>query len=139
MSYPDECAAFSARLQQALALQGFVRGSPTVLAREFNLRYDGKAVTVHAARKWLLGESIPTQEKLRTIANWLGVSAEWLRYGDNASQSHDEPVMPVRIDCLLSSRELSLVDNLKRLSIEDKKIVRELIHTMARLSVQGQF
>jgi transcriptional regulator with XRE-family HTH domain len=39
-------------------------------------------VTVHAARKWLQGESIPTQEKLRALAGWLDVPADWLRFGN---------------------------------------------------------
>ena len=36
----------------------------------------------HAARKWLQGESIPTQEKLRALAGWLDVPADWLRFGN---------------------------------------------------------
>ena len=51
------------------------------LLRKFNVRFAGRPVTVHAARKWLVGEAIPTQEKLRTLADWLGVPADWLRFG----------------------------------------------------------
>src|SRR5881409_3250771 len=74
-----EREGFSDRLQQALRHAHYPPDSPTKLAREFNIRFSGRPVTVHAARKWLVGEAIPTQEKLRMIAQWLGVPAEWLR------------------------------------------------------------
>ncbi len=63
---------FSERLRQTLRNAGYPPDSPTQLARNFNLRYTGRQITVHAARKWLVGEAVPTQEKLRTLAHWLG-------------------------------------------------------------------
>src|SRR3954451_8373270 len=79
-----ERESFSERLQMALRNAEYSPDSPTQLAREFNIRFDGRPITVHAARKWLVGEAIPTQEKLRTLAQWLGVPAEWLRFGGGA-------------------------------------------------------
>src|SRR3954464_12194717 len=81
MNSSNERESFSQRLQQALKNAHYSPDSPTRLAREFNIRFDGRPITVHAARKWLVGEAIPTQEKLRMIAQWLGVPAEWLRFG----------------------------------------------------------
>lgn len=83
----NERARFQARLAKMLQNAGYTHDSPTVLAREFNFRFSGRPVTIHAARKWLVGESIPTQDKLRILAQWLGVTAEWLRFGDAAEQS----------------------------------------------------
>ena len=77
----DEKAAFSARLLSALKRAGIKNVSPTYIAREFNRRYPGKAVTTQAVRKWIAGESIPVQEKIRVLSEWLGVSAQWLRFG----------------------------------------------------------
>ncbi|QPI53351.1 hypothetical protein IV454_20060 [Massilia antarctica] len=57
------------------------------MAREFNRRHDGAPITADATRKWLRGETVPTQAKLRSIAAWLLVSPEWLRFGDG-EQSH---------------------------------------------------
>ncbi len=81
MNSTQERLAFSERLQQALRSAEYSPNSPTQLAREFNVRTGGNPVTVHAARKWLQGESIPTQEKLRILASWLDVPADWLRFG----------------------------------------------------------
>src|SRR6476661_893077 len=81
MNSSNERESFSERLQQALKNAHYSPDSPTRLAREFNIRFDGRPITVHAARKWLVGEAIPTQEKLRMIAQWLGVPADWLRFG----------------------------------------------------------
>jgi transcriptional regulator with XRE-family HTH domain len=86
MNSSQERLAFSDRLQQALRNAEYSPNSPTQLAREFNGRFKGHPVTVHAARKWLQGESIPTQEKLRALASWLDVPADWLRFGNGHTQ-----------------------------------------------------
>ena len=69
MNSSNERESFSQRLQLALKNAHYSPDSPTRLAREFNIRFDGRPITVHAARKWLVGEAIPTQEKLRMIAH----------------------------------------------------------------------
>ena len=42
---------------------------------------NGRPITVHAARKWLMGEAIPTQDKMRDYLSALLVPIEWLRFG----------------------------------------------------------
>ncbi|MFZ3140986.1 hypothetical protein [Polaromonas sp.] len=75
-----ETKAFAERLR--LALQGSgIRPSPSLVANEFNLRYWGKSITPNTARNWLLAKSIPTQDKLRVLADWLHVNPDELRYG----------------------------------------------------------
>ncbi len=81
LNVSSERMNFSLRLKETLHSARGLPASPTVLAREFNFRYSGEPVTVHAARKWLVGDALPTQDKLRTLATWLGVSVEWLRFG----------------------------------------------------------
>lgn len=76
-----EREAFARRLKEALGRVGDDGGSPTRLAREFNRRTPGVPVTLHAARKWLNGEALPAQDKLRVLAEWLAVTPEWLRFG----------------------------------------------------------
>mgnify|MGYP001547095961 CR=1 FL=1 len=51
------------------------------LALQFNLRHTKESVTPQATQKWLSGKSRPTPDKIETLADWLGVSAQWLRYG----------------------------------------------------------
>lgn len=125
-----EREAFSRRLTKALKDAKVDVGSPTVFAREFNRRYTGKPVSTHAARKWLMGESIPTQDKLRLLSSWLGVSAEWLRFGDggntarHVAQAERAPYV---------SADIELVSNIKLLSSEHKQVVREVVLTLLRL------
>ena len=46
----------------------------TQLAKEFNLLHRGEApVSPQTAHKWLTGTTIPTPDKLQTLADWLGV------------------------------------------------------------------
>lgn len=85
MQHYLERDAFSTRLRDAIARVAPGVARPTPLAREFNRRYAGSPVTLHATRKWLEGEAIPAQDKLRVLADWLGVSAEWLRFGEGST------------------------------------------------------
>lgn len=61
--------------------------SPTVLARDFNLRWRGAPVSVNAVRKWLTGEAIPTLDKLEVLASLLDSSKESLRWGVKSSRN----------------------------------------------------
>lgn len=74
--------SFAKRLQSQLLLRGKPI-SPTLLAREFNLRWRGSPVSTNAARKWLYGPTLPKMEKIQVLAKILGTSAEWLRWGAN--------------------------------------------------------
>jgi len=56
--------------------------SPTLVTREFNLRYHGNPVTAQTIRKWLAGKALPSQDKIRALAVWLEVTPQWLRFGE---------------------------------------------------------
>jgi transcriptional regulator with XRE-family HTH domain len=86
MPTTEEKAAFSRRLELALRRSAEPVGGATELALRFNLRHRGNAVSPQTAHKWLSGRSIPTSDKLRTLAEWLNVSEHWLHYG--APPSH---------------------------------------------------
>lgn len=127
-----EREGFSERLQQALRNADYSPDSPTQLAREFNIRFEGRPITVHAARKWLVGEAIPTQEKLRTLAQWLGVPAEWLRFGGDVHGSADMPGAPARFE----SADVKLVADLQRLDPHHQALAREFIRMLVRMNRQ---
>ena len=86
MSSLSEKQAFSERLLSALSQAGYTSG-PTALAKEFNLRFSGTEISVQSANNWLQGKAIPSQEKLSILALWLGVSSQWLRFGEQLSEN----------------------------------------------------
>ena len=102
--HAEEAQAFSERLKQALEAAG-VRPSPTVVASEFNLRYWGKSITAHAARNWLIGVSLPKQDKLRVLSDWLRISPNDLLFGPEH--------MPTRLPLMeaLTPDALNLADH----------------------------
>jgi hypothetical protein len=71
---------FAKRLIEALAFAG-VDDSPTTLAHYFNTNSFGMVITMHGARRWLVGDSFPTQSHLNVLASLLGVSSAWLLLG----------------------------------------------------------
>ncbi len=134
MSTSTETQAFALRLRQALDSCG-VRLSPTVVANEFNLRYWGRSITPHTARNWLLGKAIPTQDKLRVLADWLQVGPDELRFGLAAA-------LQKVVEGLDSGESLSMVDRemLNRylsLSLHYRKTVRDVVSALV-LASQAQ-
>jgi len=124
-----EREGFSERLQKALRNAEYSSDSPTQLAREFNVRFEGRPITVHAARKWLVGEAIPTQEKLRTLAQWLGVSTEWLRFGGEDQVATETGASASRFE----STDVKLLTDLQRLDKHHQALAREFIRMLVRM------
>jgi len=124
---------FSERLKSALSHANYSSYSPTNFAREFNLRYEGKPVTIHAARKWLLGEAIPTQEKLLALSRWLCVSAEWLRFGYDAELENTRiPFLSTNVEPH-STENLMHIADLERLDEMHRAIIREMTRVLLKL------
>ena len=123
----DERRFFSDRLTTALiaARQPI---TPSAFTREFNLRADGAMVTVHGARKWLLGEAFPTQEKIHIRARWLNIKAAWLRFGDAQNDKSRRGTAPPD----LSSENLILIHDVMSLPSAAQKIVRDLVDSLMR-------
>lgn len=127
MNSNQERSKFSERLQQALENAEYSAESPTQLAREFNLRFSGHPVTVHAARKWLQAESIPTQEKLRALASWLNVTAEWLRFGSDTSATESGTAYSV------AAQDEKILSSLQQLNKHNRELVHEFIRLLIRM------
>ena len=131
----NEKSAFSQRLLSALKQAGATTLSPTKLAIDFNLHYRGKPVSTQAAHKWLNGTAIPSQDKIRTIASWLRVSPEWLRYGDLDKKTktairHSTPPYP--------SLETQLLADFRQLNVQNKEIALELFGALLRLQSKSK-
>jgi transcriptional regulator with XRE-family HTH domain len=125
----SEREQFSQRLQAMLRKTHHSSDSPTELAREFNIRFSGPPITVHAARKWLVGEAIPTQDKMRALAEWLVVPVDWLRFGHDAAR----PDVPIPVGSP-SSGDLKLLADLQLLDEAHRQIVREVVRLLIRHS-----
>ena len=114
-----ERAQFAQRVKTALAARD-MPASATALQRTFNERYPELAISVHAARKWIAGESIPTQARLRAVADVLQVSATWLRFGEEVAVSKNKS---------LSVQEHMLVQQFRRLSDTQRTHVLALVQS----------
>ncbi len=130
----DERTNFSARLKQALGGVG-VADSPGDFTRAYNARADGAAVSVHAARKWLGGEAIPTHEKIVILATWLGVNAAWLRFGDESMELSAQGVIP---ESEISTPALALTNDILSLPEREQQVVREIVDAFLKHYIERQ-
>lgn len=120
---------FAQRLLAALERAG-VPAKPTVIEREFNQRYWGKPITLHAARLWLRGETMPTHDRLLCLAQWLGVEPAILRYGEEVPKAIRE--RRKRWDEGIGYQEREIFDLFLKLPVPQRKVAREVILALAR-------
>ena len=120
---------FAARLEGAMAAKS-IKHSPTVLAKLFNSVFDGKSVTIISVRNWILGKSLPTQDKLVVLAKLLDTSAEQLRYG-----RHSEKTLTLMnadgSESELTASQQQLVRKYIMLSSSQQRLVSDLVDEMS--------
>lgn len=113
-----ERSKFSLRLKEAL-FQADIEPRASALHREFCSVGSGLTISVPTVRKWLDGEAIPTQAKIRILSEVLGVSPDWLRFGTVKQDT-----------TILSSQEKILLQKFKLLSKEEKKSLELLLRSI---------
>jgi transcriptional regulator with XRE-family HTH domain len=133
MTLADEKQGFSRRLKDAMRKARMEPAGPTRVAREFNLRYHGDPVTTQAIRKWLTGEALPSQDKIRALAQWLEVSPQWLRYGEAGGREERghavarQDTGSYTVDAAWAGKKFELMNEPHR------KLVLEIIRALLRL------
>jgi transcriptional regulator with XRE-family HTH domain len=123
-----EKLAFAKRLSQAMLAAGY-DDKPAVLEREFNTRHWGKPMTLHGVRRWLRGETLPSQDKLRTLAEWLKVSPQDLQYGQAYKAESPRP----RWDAGVGYQDRDIFEAFLKLPVPQRKVVREVILAFAQV------
>ncbi len=129
----DDKKAFSERLKTALKRLPKSIETATDLAHQFNLRHPNEPITPQAAQRWLKGTAYPTPDKLQTLADWLNVSAHWLKNGPPppakkaVAGKRGVPGQPGQ----LNEKEARLLAKLRTLSEHQVYIVVELIEQLA--------
>ncbi|QBM26247.1 transcriptional regulator [Hydrogenophaga pseudoflava] len=131
----NEKMEFSQRLRDAMVRMGYV-ASPSVLEHEFNLRWPGRSISNQAAWGWLNSRSIPTQDKLQVLAEWLKLAPEVLRFGEAVRYKVREHQR--RWDESLNHTEREVIDAYLQLPAPQRKVVREVVLALAQVHVPGQ-
>jgi transcriptional regulator with XRE-family HTH domain len=132
MTIADEKLSFSRRLKEAMRRSRLESESPTRIARDFNLRYDGHPITAQAVRKWLDGKALPSQDKVRALALWLDVTPQWLTFGD-AGERKDGHAAAKQDSASYLIESAALIRKFDLLNDGHKKIVTEVIRALLRL------
>lgn len=129
----DEKKAFAARLKQALKRSSKKIDTASQLATQFNLRHPAEPITPQAAQKWLSGTARPTVDKIKTLAEWLDVSEQWLRYGVTDMRRSKPPkgAKPSDETIRATADELELIRRLRRLSEYRRQLVEGIVEQFA--------
>lgn len=128
MSELDEKKAFATRLRQALKRSSKRIETASELAIQFNLRHPAEPITPQAAQKWLTGSARPTADKIKTLAAWLDVSEQWLRFGVTDMKRPRQPTQPQGAETIVpTEEELELVGRLRRLSAYRRQLIEGVI------------
>ncbi|MCY6413239.1 XRE family transcriptional regulator [Acinetobacter sp. VNH17] len=125
----NEKIRFAQRLIEAMQAQGY-DPEPAILEREFNLRYFGKPMTLQGVRKWLIGTSIPSTDKIMTLAKWLKIPPDELTFGKEIKMEIEEANQHWQHEIGFNEREI--FEAFINLPTPQKKIVREVIVAFAK-------
>ena len=123
-----EKSEFAQRLRSAMLAAGYP-DRPAVLEREFNSRYWGRSVTFQAVSRWLRGESIPSQDKLQVLAEWLRIEPQVLRFGERAVVTVRE--QRGRWEDPKFYQEREVIETFLGLPAQQRKVVREVVMALA--------
>ena len=137
MPTQEEKAAFSQRLALALRRSAEPVSGATELALRFNLRHRGVAISPQTAHKWLSGRTIPTSDKLATLAKWLNVSEHWLHYGPPPATrlKAAEKAQPYQVS-KPSAETLRLAAKIQSLPPQRRYLVEELVDQLLQVGEQ---
>jgi transcriptional regulator with XRE-family HTH domain len=132
----SEKAAFAERLKLALTRSRKKIDTATELALQFNLRHKNEPVTQQAAQKWLSGTACPTPDKIETLADWLGVSAHWLRFGspNEANRKRNSGKRQLKSQpntATLTNDESKLMERFRQLTPHQQILITELVIQLA--------
>lgn len=125
-----EKAAFSKRLELALRRSQGEDVGASELALRFNLRHTGASVTTQTAHKWLSGRSIPTNDKLATLAKWLNVDEHWLHYGSPPVKTDAEAKGKGRETAAPTAEAIQLALKIQALPPHRRYLVEELVNQL---------
>ena len=125
----DEKQAFAQRLCECFTKAGYPL-KPALLTREFNLRYWGRSISLQALSKWLAGTAIPSQDKLITLAEWLRVTPQALRYGKAIGERISQQSALWRES--LDYKERQLFETILALAPEHRRVVSEVVAALAK-------
>jgi len=115
---------FAQRLITAMEKAGYA-AKPSILEREFNLRYWGNPVTLQGVRRWLKGEAIPSEDKLEVLAEWLQVDKRYLRFGVCVKENYSLAVPS--IFSRLSNEEIEIIKMFLSLDAKKRKVITDVI------------
>ena len=123
---------FSVRLQAELKRVGLDIHNHTKLTKQINQQLPSIAVSAQAVRKWLLGETYPSQDKMILLADWLAVSVQWLRYGtgERVIDHQDIAVNNQQARMIFGYeyiRLIPLLDQMASLTDRDIRVVEALV------------
>lgn len=117
-----EKQAFGERLKYALESKQY-QVSPTFLARQFNLRYDGQQVSVQTANNWIHGKAIPSQEKLLLLSTWLNINPHWLRFGETTIDANPQ--------IEINDQDILFLEKFNALTKNQKEIIFQLMNELS--------
>ncbi|MBJ8424245.1 XRE family transcriptional regulator [Acinetobacter bereziniae] len=124
MENDDEKTLFAKRLTIAMQSKGY-EAKASILEREFNMNYSGKPMTLHGVRKWLIGEAIPSGDKLLALAKWLEVPLEELVFEKDIQKAIEQRDLIWQQE--LGYKDKEIFEAYVKLSASHKKIIRDMI------------
>lgn len=82
-------------------------------------------MTLHGVRRWLVGETLPSQAKLLVLAEWLAVPPQELRFGPDSTRRIEQ--RQKQWERAIGFEEREIFEAFLRLPVPQRRVVREVI------------
>ena len=131
----NEKLEFSDRLRAAILAAGYPP-RPSIVVHEFNTRWRGASISTQAAWSWLNNKSIPLQDKIQVLADWLKTDPQALRFGESVRHSVNDNGKRWGEGSTYVEREA--FDAFLKLPPTQRKTVRDVIAAFSLAFPQGE-
>jgi hypothetical protein len=90
---------------------------------------------VNATRKWLMGQAMPTMDKIAVLANMLNTSQDWLRFGDSSLEDSDNRSYAKHLgiaEHLPRDENKTFAQDFKLLNATNKRVVAAVMEVLLK-------
>lgn len=129
--------AFARRLREAMLDEGYRAQKGAEHGVDVGPLMPVANVTRSAARKYIMGEALPSAQRIRDIADWLNVRVQWLRDGEEPKRAQPAHAGGPRVAqevATYPSEATAFAELFLRLPPERRSQFRELVALAALIS-----
>lgn len=100
--------------------------------------YSLSGISSASYSQWNTGLYKPSDKKLQSAANCLGVTFEYLRYGTETTNANTSPAESGKSNDVLDEVDVAFYNQFRELDENEKELIRDMVSTMRERRAKRQ-